>query len=580
MNFENSILLTSEEIEQLVTSMFPNDKANTIAKGLCNYCFINKGMIYFLESNITYSHLPLTVGKSKLVTIITSYIQKSFQSLSKSKQKKLKSKYDKFYKIFLNADVSQYYDQIITVLEGKKIVFDTTPYEIHFNNGYYDLQHNKFKQRELHKHYVTQYIQRDYVKSSEDERDKMMEHIRKIYPDNEDMNCILLTLGSALSGKSNVDQDTLFLLGVASAGKSFIMELSQKTFECYFKELKNDTFSHNNSKIDKILNSFANNPQIRITWVNEIKDVKIDETLFKKFCEGKLQTTKLYEDESHDITHNSKSFITANTMPSMKIDSGVVRRFKGYTHVSKFVDNPDEVDESNHIYLKDKYLLDNIVKHNLLNAWFDILAKYCYKWSKGEKPKFNKNFTETKDSVVNTNDIMQDFIDGYFIKTDKSSDRISKEQMETYFKKQYPDKHLSMVQLITSLKDKGLHYNASMRVDGVRGCFTNIKLRMKKLLKSGEEKQTDLTEYTIQLENEIETYKDEIEYLKQQLSMFNKQSKSIKSKKSKMVKVKKVTFEYDTDNDDEPIPETFKTNIFKQQKIEKEELNEIIDLLN
>jgi oxygen-independent coproporphyrinogen-3 oxidase len=59
---------------------------------------------------------------------------------------------------------------------------------------------------------------------------------------------------------------------------------------------------------------FGNNPQIRITWINEIKDVKIDETLFKKFCEGKLQTTKLYEEESHDIIHNSKAFITANTM--------------------------------------------------------------------------------------------------------------------------------------------------------------------------------------------------------------------------------------------------------------------------
>ncbi len=146
----------------------------------------------------------------------------------------------------------------------------------------------------------------------------------------------------------------------------------------------------NNSKIDKMLNSFVINPQIRITWINEIKDVKIDETLFKTFCEGKLQTTKLYEDESHDITHNSKPFITANTMIGIKVDTGIVRRFKGYTHGSKFVDKSAEVDEPNHIYLKDKYLLDNIVKNNLLNAWFDILAKYCYKWMKGEKPKFNK----------------------------------------------------------------------------------------------------------------------------------------------------------------------------------------------
>jgi hypothetical protein len=252
--------------------------------------------------------------------------------------------------MFENSSVQTYYDQIITILEKKNVIFDDTPYQIHFNNGYYDLKNKKFKQRILHTHYISKFIRRDYVKSIEKERDELMAHLRKIYPNNEDMKCILTILGSALTGKSNVDQDTLFLLGKAAAGKSFIMELSQKTFECYFKELKNDTFSHNNSKIDKILNSFANNPQIRITWINEIKDVKIDETLFKKFCEGKLQTTKLFEDESHDIIHYSKAFITANTMIGIKVDTGVARRFKGYTHTSKFVDDEEEkVDESNQI---------------------------------------------------------------------------------------------------------------------------------------------------------------------------------------------------------------------------------------
>ncbi len=121
------------------------------------------------------------------------------------------------------------------MLEKKDIIFDDTPYEIHFNNGYYDLRNKKFKQRILHAHYIIKYVRRDYVKSSEEEREEMMTHIRKIYPDNEDMKCILLTLGSALSDKSNVDQDTLFLLGKAAAGKSFIMELSQKHLNAILK---------------------------------------------------------------------------------------------------------------------------------------------------------------------------------------------------------------------------------------------------------------------------------------------------------------------------------------------------------
>jgi CRISPR/Cas system CMR-associated protein Cmr5 small subunit len=96
---------------------------------------------------------------------------------------------------------------------------------------------------------------------------------------------------------------------------SYFSKISKKRLETYFAILTSLGYDKQDEvNIDKILNSFANNPQTRITWINEIKDVKIDETLFKKFCEGKLQTTKLYEEESHDIIHNSKAFITANTM--------------------------------------------------------------------------------------------------------------------------------------------------------------------------------------------------------------------------------------------------------------------------
>jgi hypothetical protein len=300
------------------------------------------------------------------------------------------------------------------------------------------------------------------------------------------------------------------------------------------------------------LNSFANNPQIRITWINEIKDVKIDETLFKKFCEGKLQTTKLFEDESHDIIHYSKAFITANTMIGIKVDTGVARRFKGYTHTSKFVDDEEEkVDESNHKYLIDKYLLENIVKsNNLLNAWVDILAEYSYKWIGGTKPKFNKNFTDTKDSVLNSNDILQDFIDGHLIISPKSDDRISKSDMEVQFKKIYPDKHLSMVQLITSLKDKGLNYNPSMRVHGVRGCFTHIKLKVKKLV-GNVIQQNDCSDYMLDIEQKLIDANKKIEELQSQLLEAQQTKPSNIKVKVKKVKVKVKKEEETEETDDE-----------------------------
>ncbi len=67
-----------------------------------------------------------------------------------------------------------------------------------------------------------------------------------------------------------------------------------EAIQCYLKELQDDTFCQNNSKLDKILNSFEQSPQIRIAWLNEMKDSKINDTAFKNFCDGRLQTTMLY----------------------------------------------------------------------------------------------------------------------------------------------------------------------------------------------------------------------------------------------------------------------------------------------
>jgi hypothetical protein len=137
-----------------------------------------------------------------------------------------------------------------------------------------------------------------------------------------------------------------------------------------------------------------------------MEDKKMDDSLFKAFCDGKAQTTVLYQDGSNSIELKSKAIITANTMPNIKIDTGTTRRILSYTHKSNFVDDVKDVDESQHKYLKDKELLNKLKEQPaLLNAWFDILASYCNKWLNGEKMKYNQNFEETKANVTLSNDI-------------------------------------------------------------------------------------------------------------------------------------------------------------------------------
>jgi hypothetical protein len=241
--------------------------------------------------------------------------------------------------------------------------------------------------------------------------------------------------------------------------------------------LQSDTFAQANSKIDKILMTYQKNPQIRISWCNELKDTKIDDSLFKSFIDSNLNATALYADGQKSFKHYSKTFITANTMPNIKIDSGVSRRFKGYTHTSKFVSDSALVDEKNHVYLGNKYFIDDMEECKLLDAWFDILAENCARWNKGEKINYSENFESTKDEVMNSNDIFLDFVDSRILITGEPTDRIGKNKMHEAFSCMYPNRKLTVLQIITSLKEKKLTYDGKLRCDSIQGCFIGVKFK-------------------------------------------------------------------------------------------------------
>ena len=48
------------------------------------------------------------------------------------------------------------------------------------------------------------------------------------------------------------------------------------------------------------------------------------------------------------------------------------------------------VDEKYHVYLGNKQFIDDMEECKLLDAWFDILAENCAKWSKGEKINYSE----------------------------------------------------------------------------------------------------------------------------------------------------------------------------------------------
>ena len=532
-----STYLTQDDFEVIITSDFPHKKAIIISKALKDIFIIfpcgSTTESFILQDNLSYKQTNNT--EAYLVPMITHLFEESFQQLTELERNQIKNRYVKKYQnIFEGRSVMHYYKEIVLKLTRDDIQFDKTICEIHFNNGFMDLTDLTFKQRERGKQYITQYINRNYIPSTSEQRAQILKPFKMIYPKSADFECIISYFGSALSGKSTKDQDILFLLGLGSSGKSFILNLTSEAIGCYFKELNDDTFSLGNKNADKILNTFSKTPQIRISWVNELKDEKIDASLFKKFCDGQLTTTQLYKDGSFTVPHYSKAIITANTMPNIKIDTGISRRFKGFTHQANFTSNSKDIDESKHIYKVDVDLLEKLIKANLLDAWFDILANACNEWLKGKKTQYTENFEETRDTVLMSNDWIQDFIDSNLKITNNENDRIGKTTMYDALKSQNPNKHISLIQLISSLKDKKIRYNAKYRCDKMQGCFVGVLF------------QDGLDEDIIQCDpldkgtepdykSKYETAIKEIEDLKKQLQQLQQPPKASKQPKNVVI---------------------------------------------
>ena len=209
---------------------------------------------------------------------------------------------------------------------------------MHFENGYMNFKTLEFKKRDRDVHFITNCINRDYKPSSLAQQAKIRKIFKQIYPNDDDFGYITRIIASGLTGRSIKDCEMLFLLGAGSAGKSTVLLLTQLAIDCYLEELNSDTFSYDNKNSDKIINTFGYKPYVRIAWINGLKDTRLNESLFKTFCEGVIQTCKLYQEGSHSIIHCAKPIITANTLPVFKIDSGMTRRISAYEHNSLFVD--------------------------------------------------------------------------------------------------------------------------------------------------------------------------------------------------------------------------------------------------
>ena len=526
--------LTQADFEQLNSSIHPVDKAKIITDNLkYKYCIKNK-KLYKLTTDIIYiSEETEETLNDTVIGIISIYINESFKSLDKIIQENLLFK--KVDITFKNTFIETMMVQLKRGLrQDNTIIFDKYVHKLHYKNGYINLLTNKFEKRVVGVDFITNYIDRKYKPSTQKYRDQIMDIFNKIYTIKEDGECILQILGRGIAGLSSNAQINTFLLGTGSSGKSTIMKLTKVALPCYYKELDANAFCETNTKKDKMMNTYADTPQILITVINEMKDQKINMSLFKTFIEGSVETTKLFKEGSHTINHNSALFLVSNNMPDLPnaSENGTARRIEAYEHKSRFITHEDDrqyVNEEKHIYWGNNNLINELNNEKLLNAWVDIVTLRSFQLlNKQIKLIYSKNFIETKSIVITIDNPYLDFKNNKLVHVENDESlRIGKdEMMDAYRTFINSNRPILGRTLLDGLKAVGLSYKTQKTKDSKKGIWECVRFKTYEEENAGDVEQPKITfketsnEEALLKENNL--LKSELELLKKEFEEFKK----------------------------------------------------------
>ena len=533
-------MLTFESLKIISSTDQASVKAKILADVISKeYIRVESDLYKIDEVYMTLELIDRERMTNVLIKCIQDIYEKSDNNLSDDQKDMLKIKKHASYRSLSQLSNIKAIIQNIDELLMYKID-ENNKNKIHFKNGYIEISTGQFKKRTIP---VKNFIDRNYKKSKREDRDYINNIYNQIYPIKEEHDYILSTIASAITGQSKKDRTSLFLIGKSSAGKSLLMQTLNRAFSnVYVKEFASDTFSKNNNKRDKIMNEFLKAKDCRICWVNELSG-KIDDSLFKSFCEGNVKTTSLYKDGMNDIEHLSKVILTSNELPNIRIDTGVSSRIVSHTHRSYFTENINDVDEEKYIFLRNNNLISTIeTSATFKNAIIDIIMTNARNYLEHGLEKIPESMLNDKAEILSGNDYIQDFIDA---KLEKRADgRISKNDILDEYLTMYPNHKRTVQQMISSLKDKGFEYRFDMRVNCIKGCFINVQFKQEAICEAINYTRSPLDIATIKRQS------DEIAILKAQILELQKTKEECDIVIQKVITPKKFKKHDDDDAED------------------------------
>ena len=458
---------------------FLGDRIEAITDILKADVIVHADKTYVFEEKVnTWKRTEGTLNE-----LLRSYIEKSTKLILNENPNFMKCFYRKTVDTIRNLSVTQHYENIFRDKLRRNletISWDDDCGGIHFLNGRFNLRTGTLEAR-TREHYQTRCIQYDYepTKVKSKSMKKIIKLMSQIHPNQEEREFMRYTIGCMLTGK-RIDQTFMVAYGKGSSGKSTEMDFLYAILgDIYMYEVPANTFDKGNEAgYNKICSEISRNH--RIIRTEELSSKQQDASKIKRFVDGVVTCTRLYTEGSHRILINGVLYVISNHMLNFMIDSGLARRILGLEYKSHFTEDKNQLNDSQHIYLKDKTIIDELTDADKM-AIFNYFVKGVGRFYEGYLPKIPETVIESTETLKDSNDNIQSFVDSELQITNDKSDRIHRLRLQEYFnaycKKFQCRYNVDESTLVQVFKERGLKYDRQAREKGgnAQGCFVGVK---------------------------------------------------------------------------------------------------------
>jgi phage/plasmid-associated DNA primase len=355
-----------------------------IIKDLQDILIRSNNELYILYDNVWYN------DEKKIKFVIKNIIKKydiliknsfGFSNISKSS-----SGINKLVELILDSElIKEDYD-----IENK--LFNSNLKCICFNNGFYNMEKNKFYKYENNNIYTRFKLSYDYEEPTEEDLKEVNKLLfDPVFGDKTEIKHLFNNYVARSIAGCYEDKDWLIGLGERDSGKGSYMELCKYTFEDYvkFTNAENFKYKENVSDVAKSYSWLVRLQGCRLLVSNEFEKRKnggeVNGNMIKKICSGgdPIEARVNNKDEI-EFKLQCKYMALLNDIPEIT-PSDAKERLIQFNYPYKFVDKDDKrCGKKTNLFeyrVGDENIKSKLRQPRLRNAFFKIIQDY-YKLGK------------------------------------------------------------------------------------------------------------------------------------------------------------------------------------------------------